>query len=264
MPLQLPDRARMFLPILTVVLMLGGGGCGHVYIPNESALQPMSPTKARRIVSKTLIDSHVVYVKGVWRDDSGNSDIKEVKVVGNIDLVFVLKGGKSVSFPLKDINMKIYEYSSIIINEKSRLGDSIKPDRAKQFVDAIYVLKARASDEGVKQDAANFEKVVQSYRNSSTKPTLSEDVRRYKVQAEGEIRDKKYEDAADLYEEALNIAPWWPEGHYNRALVLAEVGEFDLAIQEMKRYILLEPDAPNARAARDKIYLWERKVEKQK
>jgi hypothetical protein len=41
---------------------------------------------------------------------------------------------------------------------------------------------------------------------------------------------------------------------------LGEVGNFNTAVIEMKRYLLLVPDAPNTRAAQDKIYIWEGKA----
>lgn len=44
------------------------------------------------------------------------------------------------------------------------------------------------------------------------------------------------------------------------ALVLAEVERYAEAIREMKKYLMLAPDAPNARAAQDRIYAWEGKV----
>jgi len=78
------------------------------------------------------------------------------------------------------------------------------------------------------------------------------------VQAEGAVRDKEFNDAADYYAAALKIAPWWPVGHFNRALVLGEAGDYDMAKREMNYYLLLVPDASNARAAQDKIYDWAR------
>ena len=112
------------------------------------------------------------------------------------------------------------------------------------------------------QEKASFEKAAQDYLNVVTKPMLPEEARKYKVQAEGALNDKKFEEAAGLYGKALDIAPWWPEGHFNRAIVLAETRYFLGAIREMKRYLLLVPDAPDARTAQDKIYDWERKVNK--
>lgn len=91
------------------------------------------------------------------------------------------------------------------------------------------------------------------------RPILPEEARKFKVQAESAVQQKKFMDAADLYWEALNVAPWWPEGHFNRALVLGESGNYKIAMREMEHYLQLAPDAPNARAAQDKIYGWDGK-----
>lgn len=84
--------------------------------------------------------------------------------------------------------------------------------------------------------------------------------RRFEVQAEGAVGDKDFEAAADYYRQALEIAPWWPPDHLNRALVLADTDDIPDAIIGMKRYLTLAPNAPNARAAQDKIYNWARKA----
>ena len=112
------------------------------------------------------------------------------------------------------------------------------------------------------QEESRFMNAAQDYRNATVRPTLPEEARKFKVQAEGAVRDKKFEDAAELYGKALNIAPWWPEGHFNRAIVLGESRFYLGAVREMKRYLALVPNAPDARAAQDKIYEWERKAGK--
>jgi Flp pilus assembly protein TadD len=122
--------------------------------------------------------------------------------------------------------------------------------------------KADKRREVEKENEAAFQAALRSYQTAKVKPELSEKSRRFKVQAEGAIRDKDFVGAVDLYGEALKVSPWWPEGHFNRALVLAETKDYDTAIIEMKRYLALVPNAPNARAAQDKIYDWERKAQK--
>lgn len=111
-------------------------------------------------------------------------------------------------------------------------------------------------------EEARFEKTAQNYRNAAKKPSFPEEARKFKVQAEAAVRDKAFAEAAALYGKALEIAPWWPEGHFNRAAVLSESGSYLGAIREMKRYLALVPNAPNARAAQDKIYDWERRAQK--
>jgi len=106
-------------------------------------------------------------------------------------------------------------------------------------------------------DAAAFDAAVEWYRAQSASPEIPESARRYKVRAEAAVREQRYADSAREFADALALAPWWPQGHYNRALVLAEAGRIDEAIAEMGRYLRLVPDATNARQAQDKIYLWE-------
>ena len=136
--------------------------------------------------------------------------------------------------------------------DPARSGTVSNPDR---------IIRARVVDvQEDKDKEARFQTAAQDYRAQAVKPQLPEDARRFKVQAEGAVRDKDFIGAAVLYDQALGIAPWWPEGHFNRALVLAGTDEFSDAIVEMKRYLTLVPDATDARAAQDKIYEWERKA----
>lgn len=107
------------------------------------------------------------------------------------------------------------------------------------------------------EEEAAFAETAAKYRAVAVKPALPEEARKFKVQAEFALNKKEFEKAAELYKEALDIAPWWPEGHFNRALMLGELSRYRDAIREMKRYLALVPDAPNARAAQDKIYQWE-------
>lgn len=58
------------------------------------------------------------------------------------------------------------------------------------------------------------------------------------------------------------VAPWWPAGHCNRGLILGELKDYEEAIDELKRYLKVEPDSANARAVQLKIYEWEGLVSK--
>jgi tetratricopeptide (TPR) repeat protein len=102
-----------------------------------------------------------------------------------------------------------------------------------------------------------FQEVAASYRAANPQPRLPEDAHKFKVQAEFAVQEKQFDKAVELYGKALEIAPWWPEGHFNRALILGETEKYRDAMREMKRYLILMPDAPDARAAQDKIYQWE-------
>jgi tetratricopeptide (TPR) repeat protein len=128
---------------------------------------------------------------------------------------------------------------------------------AQKLADALLTLAHAARPEVQAAEKAQFEAVAAQYRSTTTKPAIDEDVRRYEIQAEDAVHKKDFGRAAGLYESALQLAPWWPQGHFNRALLLESLGQYDLAVEEMQRYLALEPDAPNARAAQDKIYSWQ-------
>jgi len=105
-----------------------------------------------------------------------------------------------------------------------------------------------------------FVDAAERYRSVNPKPAISEDVHRFDVVAQAAVRDKRLVDAAKAYEQGLELAPWWPEGHFNAALVWGETGFYSRAIDQMNKYVALMPDAPNLRAVKDKIYEWEAKM----
>jgi hypothetical protein len=59
------------------------------------------------------------------------------------------------------------------------------------------------------------------------------------------------------------INPLWPEGYFNAALINAELEHFDKAIGQMRSYVELMPNAPDARGARDQIAVWMDKLKYQ-
>lgn len=132
-------------------------------------------------------------------------------------------------------------------------------DDANSAVAFLSGLKKAADRKRTEQEnEVSFQAALHTYQAAAVKPELPESARKYKVQADSAVRDKDFAGAVNLYGQALKIAPWWPEGHFNRALVFGEMKEYDVAIIEMNRYLALVPYAANARAAQDKIYDWER------
>lgn len=108
-------------------------------------------------------------------------------------------------------------------------------------------------------DSVHFSILAAKYREMEVKPTVAEEQRKYIIQANSFTNDKLYEQAIEVYKKALAIDPVaYPAAYYNMALLLAEKKYFEEAIKNMKKYLLLVPDASDARAAQDKIYEWER------
>lgn len=106
-----------------------------------------------------------------------------------------------------------------------------------------------------------FESLAAAYRADPAAYVMTEETRALKVQAEAEVSEKRNFHAVQRFREALDLSPWWPQGHFNLALLYSELGLYHLATASMEKYLKLVPDAPNARAAQDKIYAWRVKIQ---
>lgn len=108
------------------------------------------------------------------------------------------------------------------------------------------------------QALAAFQAVADQYRAMPVKPQVSEEQRRLIVQANVLTQKKEFAKAVALYERALEVNPFsYPAAHYNMALISAQQGRYSAAIISMKKYLLLAPEAEDARSAQDKVYEWE-------
>ncbi len=131
---------------------------------------------------------------------------------------------------------------------------------AGRFMQAWNVL---IDGPGSRVDAyeAKYQSALQACRDAGGKMGLPEAAHRYFVQAEGAFNEKNYGHSIDLYYQGLLAAPWFPRGHFNLAILLAEQEQdYAQVVNEMKKYLELSPGAPDARDAQDKIYLWEDKA----
>jgi hypothetical protein len=120
----------------------------------------------------------------------------------------------------------------------------------------IAMVKARAAFE------ARFRETLAKYPDPASRPPLTEEARRFKIQAETAVSQKDLSAALSYYNGAVVAAPWWAEGFFNLALLYAEHKNYAGAVRNMKRFLLLEPKHPKAREAQDQVYRWEALGEK--
>ena len=109
------------------------------------------------------------------------------------------------------------------------------------------------------------EKIIKHVQTMKPAPAIPEEARRYFVKAvtmQKEAKNTKgFEIAANAYNQALLIAPWWPEAYYNLSIALESSGQYDEAVKALKLYLVTNPSASEVRAAQDKIYALEAKKE---
>jgi tetratricopeptide (TPR) repeat protein len=99
---------------------------------------------------------------------------------------------------------------------------------------------------------------VAEYKAANPKPAVTEEQRMYIVQANAMAEKKEFAKSIELYINALKInGISYPAAYYNMGLILSQMEKYMAAIVSMKVYLLMLPDAPDARSAQDKIYEWQ-------
>lgn len=263
----------------------------EVYRPQGAGMASQSPSLARREVVRLLkeasINSYEATAKGQSSALGARVQMlrKEVRVTGKgveallawrwIYLGSDKEQQESISCPFSNMpSLGVAEMGPDMVHNRrlvatvsnSAAGGTAKrkdlclmayfepdeKDKAIRLADLLYFLANRPV-----QSAASFDEQARRYREMPVKPVLSEETIKYKAQAEFAVEQKRFDDAADYFEAALEVSPWWPEGHFNRALILGELSRYREAVTEMKNYLQLVPNAPDARAAQNKIYQWE-------
>ncbi|MEW6672147.1 MAG: tetratricopeptide repeat protein [Thermodesulfobacteriota bacterium] len=133
---------------------------------------------------------------------------------------------------------------------KSRAG-------AERFADALFFIQQTLKKQQDERRAL-FESQAAQYRALTIKPPVAEEQRKQIVLANVLTQRKDYAGAIDLYLKAVELDPVsYPGAYFNLALLSAQLERYNKAIAYMRQYLLLAPEAPDARSARDKIYEWE-------
>jgi len=138
--------------------------------------------------------------------------------------------------------------------QNAALGQEQAKEQQEAAARQQQIVDAKAKKEAELHDR------VAAWRALAVKPPLPEAARRYQVLAENAVQEKRFQDAANYYNQALNIEPFWPEGQFNLSLVDGELRNFAGASSHMRMYLELVPDAQDARQAEDKIIIWDEKA----
>jgi len=240
-------------------------GCANQGVV-EPAQSPMTLAQARTLVHDRLLrnaDGESMY----YSNGDKRGRLSDVRITPN-EITFVVDGSV-IHEPLRNLAIS---YRSDLAGDRTLLfnGGEVPPHGFVILFETSYTLaqveriwqafallsRYAGGPPPIDQDPA-FQAVAARYRSEAAKPAFPESARKFKVLAEDAVKHKRFQDAADLYGSALQAAPWWPDGHFDRALILGELGEYTAAAHEMQRYVALVPNAPDARAARDKIYIWQ-------
>lgn len=163
----------------------------------------------------------------------------------------------------KDIvNRQIIYYVKIADNgfytPYIKMGEYLITCGGKEMADFIFYMQHQYAVKSYHLDLENFKALAAKYHASNEKPEVSEEQRKLLIQGNTMNEKMYYDEAMNYYDKAIAINPISsPNSYYNYALIAAVAEKYELAILNMKKYLLLMPDAEDARAAQDKIYEWE-------
>lgn len=128
----------------------------------------------------------------------------------------------------------------------------------REFPDLLFYMQYYYGKTYCIEELERFKKIADNYQTLTEKPTISEEQRKYIVQANALNDNKDYTGAIQHYDKAITLNPVsYPAGYFNLALIASLAGNYNYAILNMKKYLLLLPNTPDAREAKDKIYGWE-------
>ena len=190
-------------------------------------------------------------------------------------VLFNLLSTPPISYKLEQNGktFSLYFYKTFLRNSKHIPGTRIHPTYtvAEEKMNAFYgkfeLLRAKLININslniCQKRLSEFIVKYENYQQQKEKSLFTEDQRKFVVQANAANEKKDYNEAILLYEKAMEINPFsYPPAYYNIALISSQIKNYIYAILNMKKYLMLLPDAEDARAAQDKIYEWEAEIGK--
>lgn len=254
--------ANRRLLILILMLLINRAQAQHITVYYPKLLSEKSNLEDLKLEALQLLKKGNFL--GDFKTDKGHD---KVKYTFELDSLNVKAKGFALVIPLKYQILVFKNPEKFLVQFKDRVNFGIfdELESAKQLADVLYtiqnILYKKSNEEIIKKiesERVKFDSLVQKYRSIEVKPLMTEEQRKLIVQANFQLRQKQFQKAIDSYEKALAVNPIaYPAAYSNMALIEAQLANYPKAIEYMKKYLMLEPDASDARASQDKIYEWE-------
>ncbi|MCE5175277.1 MAG: hypothetical protein ABFC90_05570 [Bacteroidales bacterium] len=239
--------------------------CLNTYAQEKSIVN--SPDRQKTEILKILNDKDNKLSFSYNDPKKGWNWIKviEAKNLDNYNLILKAKKEQIISVRLVPGSITYdsnANYDRIIISD-SLIIVSWEKKHIREIHQLISALHHIYTSEANVKELAVFQTIAANYKALSEKPTITEEQRKYIVQANSKNEKKEYQEALNLYKKAINVNPLsYPSAYNNMALLAAQIKDYQYAIFNMKKYLMLVPEAEDARAAQDKIYEWEAEIGK--
>jgi tetratricopeptide (TPR) repeat protein len=127
-----------------------------------------------------------------------------------------------------------------------------------ELPDLFYYIQQYYSLQYYPTALAAFNTTAEQYHSLTVKPELTEEQRKYFIQANKLAESGDFFQSIEFYEKGITLNPIsYPAAYYNLALIAEMTNSYPYAVHCMKKYLMLVPNAPDAGDAQDKIYGWE-------
>lgn len=149
-------------------------------------------------------------------------------------------------------------------------SDGAAAEKAGRYREALthYVTALQTATSGSEKDRVLRHKIIEVAPKVKPAPAAPEEMVRFLARgraAVGAAKDEQgFERAANEFRQALKLAPWLADGYYNLGVVLDKAGRHAEAIQNLKLYLLANPNAADAKRVQELIYEVEYRQEEAK
>ncbi len=237
----------------------------------KSVLQTEDRSDSDYCINRQPLQQIVVNSKGFQYLDVGTEDHGFWKVPYSITVVFHFQGTPLLVWqPLKHGGHEIanwpkqMQFMPALDRWTGSCVGGVRSPQVNDFFAAVNRMIWDNSPDGAAARVAAqaaFAQQAAAWRAMAVKPPMPNAAHVHQVLAENAVQEKNGPKAIAEFEAALAIFPTWPNGQFNLALLYGEAGQYVDAIDHMDDYLALVPDAPDAQASRDRIIIWQDKVQ---
>lgn len=238
---------------------------GKIYKPKTLNVN-MTEDKAIKLV-KNRLEKYIInwYSEPAYYNEKTKIGYKvvtnNIKVTEDYILFVTRKPEDTVIIPFSEVLLDEIHLSAPFENGvtcRLKMGNHVFRYCQNDMADALYFMRYTYSVKYYGQEIEKFKPISEAYIAMLEKPVITEEQRKFMKQGMAMNEERQYNRAVFLYNKAMEINPIaYPAGYFNLALIASLAENYPFAIFCMKKYLMMMPNAEDAREAQDKIYEWE-------